>query len=74
MNVSDRLWSMVVLAAPVTSSSAETRYFPITMVLLKLSQKITYAHHDFEIMVVIRHAAKYPNIETHMLLYDRFVF
>lgn len=40
---------------------------------LKLSQNITYAHHDLEIIVVIRHTAKSSNIEAHMLLYDRFV-
>lgn len=40
---------------------------------LKLSQNITYAHHDLEIIGVIRYTAKSSNIEAHMLLYDRFV-
>ena len=64
----------VILAVPVTSSSVESGYFPITMVLLKVPQNIISAHHDFAIILVIRHMAKSSNTEAHMLLYDRFVF
>lgn len=65
--------TIVILAIPVASSPIETRDFPVTMPWLKLSQNIIYAHHDLEIIVVIRHTAKSSNIEAHMLLYNRFV-
>lgn len=48
----------VILAAHVTLMPIENIHFHITLQLLQTYQNISYAHHNFEIMVVIRSDAR----------------
>ena len=47
-------WQTTVFAVPLFVTKRNHRYFHITLLLLLLPWKITYAHHRFKIMILIR--------------------